>query len=120
MLRSLHIDVIVARPARIKGGWDGAEVIATFGVRKDVSAIAVATIVVFAVLVGMPQSTRARSTGRQGRSTRAHCLEFGAVTRGCACYPFWAVGLTSILSAALRGDKDFNFAGDIQIVSSTL
>jgi hypothetical protein len=32
--------------------WDGAEVIATFGVRKDVSAIA--TIVVFAVLVGMP------------------------------------------------------------------
>ena len=39
MLRSLHIDVIVARPARIKGGWDGAEVIAT----------------VFAVLVGMPQ-----------------------------------------------------------------
>ena len=55
MLRSLHIDVIVARPARIKGGWDGAEVIATFGVRKDVSAIAVATIVVFAVLVGMPQ-----------------------------------------------------------------
>jgi hypothetical protein len=26
----------------------------------------------------------------------------------------------SILLAALRGDKDFNFAGDIQIVGSTL
>jgi hypothetical protein len=51
---SLHFDVIVTGAARIQRGQDGAEVVTTLPIGKDVSAIAEATIVVFAVLIGMP------------------------------------------------------------------
>ena len=46
--------MIVTGAARIDRGHDGAEVVATLPIGKDVSAIAEATIVVFAVLIGMP------------------------------------------------------------------
>ena len=52
-LRSLHFDVIVTGAAWIERGQDGAEAITTLTVGKEVSAIAEAGIVVFAVLISM-------------------------------------------------------------------
>jgi hypothetical protein len=53
-LRSLHFNVIVTGAAWIERGQDGAEALTTLTVGKEVSAIAEAGIVVFAVLIGMP------------------------------------------------------------------
>src|SRR5262245_19370707 len=53
-IRSLHFDVIVTGTPRIKGRHDGTEPVTTLAIGKDVSAIAEAGIVVFAVLIGMP------------------------------------------------------------------
>ncbi len=53
-LRSLHFEVTVTGAAWIERGQDGAEAITTLTVGKEVSAIAEAGIVVFAVLIGMP------------------------------------------------------------------
>ena len=53
-LGSLHFDVIVTGAAWIERGQDGAEAIATLTVAKEVSAIAEASIVAFATLIGMP------------------------------------------------------------------
>ena len=52
--RSLHFNVIVTGAAGIERGHDGAEVVATIPIGKNVSAIAEAGVVVFAVLIGMP------------------------------------------------------------------
>jgi hypothetical protein len=64
---SLHFDVIVTGAARIDRGHDGAETIATLIIGKDVSAIAEAGVVVFPVLIGMPEVDK-RSVDRTARA----------------------------------------------------
>ena len=66
-LGSLHFDMIVAGATRIERRQDSAEAIATLTIGEEVSAIAEAGIVVFALLISMPEVDQ-RSLDRAARA----------------------------------------------------
>ena len=65
-LGSLHFDMIVPGATRIERRQDSTEAIAPLTIRKEVSAIPEAHIIIFAVRIGMPQVDQRSLNGSAG------------------------------------------------------
>ena len=53
-IRSLHFEMIVTGATRIERRQDSTEAIVSLTIRKEVSTIPEANIIIFAVRIGMP------------------------------------------------------------------
>src|SRR5260370_4367695 len=53
--RGLDLDVKMSGPAGVEAGHDGSERVVSLGIREQVAAQAETLVVVFALIVGMPQ-----------------------------------------------------------------